>query len=443
MGLKDICAELHARVLKALNPDAPSFQPIPRPQSPGAVSQASTTVSPAELPDDPQIVFRSRITYVGIPPAHMDGLEKVDPWSVRKYAVHSGDDITYARPVYGVAVDMPFITNLLAQVSPAVAESILLIGIAVKARNTTIPRSQVLRDDMHLFSQLVHAHDTTSSRTGHGQLPDLPRAERDHRRPHTAPAKRHVPTRMDPDDVYPAVRRILPPLLARHLIPSKTATQIAAEIQHTGTAIPLTMTKITAAFTCMESKLREEVFLLGSAGAVRNLITCLQTLALIPRERGHPLDEVMDYFQEINQDEVANPTTKEEKRDTYNDLQYTYEMLSAIMHTNDHREKRRNFFYDPKDKRHIREGTIRPAETVYARRVDTLRCEVLTLVFRYFVIPPGAAEQEYRAEYNRGRKFYQTGNLPPRPPTASPMPHDYIAHMVRGPTHFFSQFPLL
>ena len=203
------------------------------------------------------------------------------------------------------------------------------------------------------------------------------------------------------------------------------------------------MTKITAAFTCMESKLREEVFLLGSAGAVRNLITCLQTLALIPRERGHPLDEVMDYFQEINQDEVANPTTKEEKRYTYNDLQYTYEMLSAIMHTNDHREKRRNFFYDPKDKRHIREGTIRPAETVYARRFDTLRCEVLTLVFRYFVIPPGAAEQEYRAEYNRGRKFYQTGNLPPRPPTASPMPHDYIAHMVRGPTHFFSQFPLL
>ena len=190
----------------------------------------------------------------------------------------------------------------------------------------------------------------------------------------------------------------------------------------------------------MESKLREEVFLLGSAGAVRNLVTCLQTLALIPRERGHPLDEIMNFFEVINQSEVRNPTTTEEKHTTYNDLQYTYEMLSAIMHTNDHREKRRNFFYDPKDNRRITERTIRPTDTVYARRFDTLRCEILTLVFKYFVIPPGVADQEYRTEYNRGSEFYKTGDLPP--PARSPMPHDYIAHMVRGPTHFFSQFPL-
>ena len=451
MGLKDICAGLHARVEGVLhaqgwNPDAKSFEP--RPWSPSAASDSSTVIpplSPPEEEEDLQKEFESQITLEPIPPRYMNGLQNDDPWCIRRYTENR-------RPVYPVVLKMHFIERLLARVSPRVAESILLIGIAVKTRNTTHPQSGPQhREDLHLLSQLVHAHDTTNSLSGHGQYPIPSEGARSERHKHSS--HRHTAPRLLPNEVYPAVIASLPQILARHIILNRRSTKIERDTGLTSTTRELNMPLILTLFSYIEKHTTtgemEEIFLLGCAGALRNLITCLQTLARRSNlQRADPLDEVREFFYAINQRTIplkqrtgTATSSNEEITTIVTNLQYDYGMLSAIMHANDHREKRRSFFRDPNNPR------------VYVQFYDTLRCEVLTYVFLYFVIPPGMAEAEqllkdpeYRSEYERGVEYAQSGVLRPlaKPgPTRSPMPHDYIAHMVRGPTHFFSQFPLL
>ena len=283
------------------------------------------------------------------------------------------------HPVLDEPLTLAEVNTLLASMDPRVCESILFIGLAVHGRN----RSKGHKD---LFNHLIHARDTMYSRSPHSQ----------HASPHTPDG---VPRPFTDPYVEMRKRAIATICTATgsKQAPSYYARQIGRGLEATTAFAPIHVHKAFQQLHAHDPALMEEIFLLGSAGATRNIITCLQTIM----ETKGGTDEIRELFGRINLDAFESLRGDKTPDNVFTTLDTAWKMLSGIMHGNDHRHGRHDYttFF------HNRENTL------FARRLSTIRWEVLSLVLKYLIL------------------------------SRDPLACALIPHLVRGPVYMLATFP--
>ena len=370
--LTEICAaldrQLH-RIITSLQ-DGISFSDMDWANG-KRISQADIDwAKPGNGPIQPLRVLRNKIianqTEVATDPNDTIHLSNhFNRWAKTRYAS--------TRPVLPVPLAFSDIETLLKGMSPGVCESILFLGVAIKGRNSLTGRHN---PHAALFNHLIHARDTTYSHSQHAQFhsPHSPQGEA-----------------VQIKDAYAQMRLNIADLLRIQTKSHNSTSVITHTLSLSGTEQQLTPPQVHAAFKVLERynpKEMEDTFLLGCAGATRNIITCL--LAFMEHANAlHPYDELNELFDHINL--AAFEADKKEKPTATLEIQLstTYSMLSAIMHGDDHRSHHgRGGPADHTSFFHQRDRDL------YRERFDTVRWEVLALAFKYLIVPPtGLAAQ--------------------------------------------------
>jgi hypothetical protein len=297
-----------------------------------------------------------------------------------------------------------------------VSESVLFIGLAIKTRN----KGNCDKHTINVVNDVIHARDTVDVRSTHAQH---------HQFTHTNPFaafKVYVPTLLAPygdkhiDEIYglvgidpPSRRQVekavsdIKKRVARSNPESKFTPRQLAALAHMQVQDVIRAFRTITQGNDKNPTVMEEIFILGCAGAVRNVVTCLQTIATSKDGR-----EVLDvFFGRINTStfdkKLSNPSN--DSTNLYEEFETLYGMLSAIMHAEDKRGQRgkhapptTTFFH-------------KNGQDLFHDRFDTIRWEVLKLVFEYLLLPTAGISLRSRL----------------------------IPHLVLGPTYFFAVFPEL
>jgi hypothetical protein len=288
-------------------------------------------------------------------------------WIPRRY---SG-----GRRVYSKSLGITDIGAILSCLDESIAEPILLLGVSTAVRCVLGPAYfakaplELSQPSAHVLMNLNNIHrNKPLKQTWHDHLALC------NERLHNADSDNYEHSKRfvcKHDCEHIRTRRALCAMLPTYVsLEHKAKYEFVVESEYTRSE-HLDAKSIVSIFAAM-STAAEQIFVLGCAAALRNLITCLQAILRRDPKDDDRYSELRWYFSYCNTKnvELGMKTGQQfhERLDTY------YRMLCDIIHGLDAMSSNR-FFYDEN----------------FIDRFDTIRWEVLHLLFTFLVKLPDNA----------------------------------------------------
>ena len=301
------------------------------------------------------------------------GYRRANSWVSQRYASR--------RKTYNHPITLDDIRSVLGCLDPYILEDILLLGVAVDIRciimsavmkmrptNDARPSREILaqfenakhhrrwHDDLQLCNSRIHDKDSDMDASEHALKKKITQAYE------------HAKMRKGLQHLIHKYIDVTEIGDLKHAIDAEYSNINTNDLDsHLNIDSVVGIFKAISYSTCPE--FMECVFILGCAAAIRNLVTCFQGIMALDKHDEKEYDEIKWFFRYCNAKNFELGWNTNPKFHT--ELEIYYHMLCDIMHGLD-TTSHNLFFRGP----------------LFAERFNTIRWEVLNLVFTFLVKLP-------------------------------------------------------